>query len=293
VSPTRFRNLLGTGLPLAVVVSLAALAALAAGCAHQSVAPRPPGQVAPPAADLLAALARRHQALRTLELETRTTSWLGGERARATVLMLVDRAGRLRFEVEVPVQGTVAALAVNGSNFSHVDYEHRVFQQGPACPANVARLIPIPLLPEEVAAILLGDAPLGEGAAAQEVSWDGERKADVLVVERKTAGAGATRLWVSMRPAPPPLGYDVLAVEGETPGTRATGQRWRVAYDDLTRKDGIGLPGAIRFAEPGKSFDDGVEIKVKERMGVNRPLRDEVFTLAAPAGFAATTLRCR
>ena len=35
------------------------------------------------------------QAVRAVDLDTRTTSWLGGERTRATVLMLVDRPGRL------------------------------------------------------------------------------------------------------------------------------------------------------------------------------------------------------
>ena len=35
-----------------------------------------------------------------------------------------------------------------------------------------------------------------------------------------------------------------------------------------------------------------VEMKVKERIGTNRPLRDELFTLTAPAGFAVENLRC-
>jgi hypothetical protein len=83
-------------------------------------------------------------------------------------------------------------------------------------------------------------------------------------------------------------GLQVLGVEGEaTPG-----QRWRVAFDDVKSVNGVSLPGRIRFAEPGKSFDDGVEVKVKERMGVNRPLRDESFVLAAPAGFQSEHLPC-
>src|SRR5439155_3838172 len=139
----------------------------------------------------------------------------------------VDRAGRLRFEAEVPVQGAVASLAVHGREFALLDLQHHVFHSGPACPANVARLIPIPLLPEEIAAILLGDAPLGEGARASEVSWDGKRQADLLAVERPaTAGAAATRLWITMKRTA--AGYDVLAVEGQSPAAR---DRWRVSYE--------------------------------------------------------------
>jgi hypothetical protein len=268
-------------------VRLALACALVVGCAT-APQPRPAGQGAPAASELLEALQRRQQGLRTLELETRTTSWLSGERVRATVPMLVDRAGRLRFEFEVPVQGTVASLAVKGKEFALLDLQNHVFHKGPACPANVARLIPIPLLPEEIAAILLGDVPLGEGAHGTEVAWDGKKQADVLAVERSAAGAAATQLWITMKKTA--SGYDILAVEGQSPGATA---RWRVSYEDLRKADGFTLPDLIRFAEPGKSFDDGVEIKVRERLGLNRPLKDEQFTLTAPPGFRIETPLCR
>jgi hypothetical protein len=261
--------------------------ALASGCATAS-SPRPPGQPAPEPNALLESLRQRQAALRTLEIETRSTSWLNGDRVRATVPMLVDRAGRLRFEFEVPVQGSVAALTVRGNEFALLDLQHHVFHQGPACPANVARLIPIPLLPDEIAAILLGDAPLGDTARAREVTWDGKAKADVLAVVRSAAGAAATHLWITMRPSG--AGHDVLAVEGQSPGTSG---RWRVAYEDLSKVGGWNVPGLIKFAEPGKSFDDGVEIKVRERLGVNRPLKDEQFVLTPPSGYKIEQLSCR
>jgi hypothetical protein len=259
-------------------------AVLVAGCATAPT-PRPPGQPVPAASELLEAVQKRQAALRTLEEETRTTSWLNNDRVRATVPMLVDRAGRLRFEAEVAVEGTVAALVVRGQTFAFLDMQHHVFHDGPACPANVGRLIPIPLLPDEIAAILLGDAPLGPGAHAVGVGWDGRLKADVLEVER--AGAAASHLWITMRRTA--AGYDILAVEGQSPG--ATG-RWRVAYEDLAPADGFSLPRVIRFAEPGRSFDQGVEIKVKERFGVNRPLRDDQFELKPPPGYTVQTLLC-
>jgi hypothetical protein len=258
-------------------------------CAHTQVIPRPADRPAPDPQVLFDALSRRHQALRTTEMETRTTSWLGKERVRATVVMLVDRAGRLRFEAEVPVQGAVASLAVRGREFTFLDLQEHVFRRGPACPANVAQLIPIPLGPDEIAAILLGDAPLGDGARPREVTWDGERRADVLVIDRPGAGAAA-RLWVSFVGA---AGgdYDVVAVAGESPP--GAGRRWRVAFESLARNAGApALPGLIRFAEPDRSFDDGVEIKVKDRFGVNRPIADERFLLVPPPGYRLETVSC-
>lgn len=269
--------------------ALAALL-LAASCATTAtVTPRPPTQPEPPAAELLDALKKRHERLRTVEMETRTTSWLSRERVRATVLMLVDRAGRLRFGAEIPLQGVVAQLAVNGRDFSFLDDEKRVFRKGPACPANVALMIPIPLRPEEIAAMLLGDAPLGENARATGVSWDGRAQADVLAVDRSTGGDGAAKLWITLRRRPTPPGYDVLAVEGQSLAAQA---RWRVAFEDHARVGEDALPNVIRFAEPGKSFDEGVEIKVKERMGVNRPIPDDRFVLSPPPGYTVEHLLC-
>jgi hypothetical protein len=58
------------------------------------------------------------------------------------------------------------------------------FSRGPACPANVASLVRIPLGPAEVAAVLLGDArpPGAIDPATAQIVWDDRRGADVLVV---------------------------------------------------------------------------------------------------------------
>ena len=121
---------------------------------------------APTPEALTAALAARQQAVAGMSARVRATSWLGGERVRATVNMLVERDGHLRFEAEVSLQGTVATLATDGATFALLDARKNELSRGPACPANVASLIRIPLAPADVAAILLGDARLPEAADA-------------------------------------------------------------------------------------------------------------------------------
>jgi hypothetical protein len=64
-----------------------------------------------------------------------------------------------------------------------------------------------------------------------------------------------------------------------------------VAYDDLRSEGGWGQPGVIRFAEPGRSFDDGVEIGIKERK-LNPTMSPQAFQLAAPEGFATVNHPC-
>jgi hypothetical protein len=267
-----------------------------ASCGSAFVAKRP--YAAPSGEKLLGELRRRHAAVARINLETRTTSWLGGERLAADVPMVVERAGRLRFDPEISLQGTVASLITDGSSFALADLRKQIFQRGPACPANVALLIRIPLVPAEIAAILLGDAPLPADARATEILWDGHRAADVLVVEGTAGPDGTGRLFISWKRAPSGRSH-VVAVEGEAPARAGRGQgqpgRWRVQYEepvDVRVGDGVwSFPRLIRFAEPGRDFDDGVLIKIAERT-VNPPVRDQAFALVPPEGFVVEEIPC-
>jgi hypothetical protein len=227
----------------------------------------------------MASLRARQAAVRGLNQEARMTSWMGGERVRGTVQMLVDRNGDLRFEAEVSLQGVVAALAVHQGKFVYVDNQKKTFRKGPATPAEVASLIRIPLPAQAVAAILLGDAYLPEGSRALDVTWaDG---ADVLHVQTPES-----ELWINLqRPVPQKPAWEVVAVSGQAPTSKG---RWRVSFGDRQRWDGQAIPTLIRFAEPGRSFDDGVEIKVKERV-VNPTFPPEAFVMEPPPGYLFET----
>jgi hypothetical protein len=74
----------------------ALLGALLLGCGHSAPAVR--AYPAPERAALTDLLAARQQAVRGMNARVRATSWLGGDRVRATVNMLVQRDGHLRFE---------------------------------------------------------------------------------------------------------------------------------------------------------------------------------------------------
>jgi hypothetical protein len=265
----------------ALTLAVAMLAA--GGCCGTRVSNRP---YPPPSADeLVAAVRARQSAVTGMNVEARATSWLGGERVRGTVQMLVARDGRLRFEAEVAVQGTVALLAVDHAEFTFVDNGKHLFRRGPACPANVASLIRIPLEPAQVAAILLGDLPLPADTGDAKLDWDGKRAADVLVLP----GPYGSTFWLGLRRANPAApAWDVVFLEGRGPRDPAP---WRVAYDDFERKGAVALPRLIRFAEPGKDWDDGVEIKIRERVP-NPAFPDGAFTLTPPPGYAIEEAAC-
>ncbi|HEY0715749.1 MAG TPA: hypothetical protein VGF45_23905 [Polyangia bacterium] len=268
---------------------LAAWAAVGA-CKTPVLATRP--HPAPRPEAILAFLQQRQAAIFGVDLETRTTSWMNGERTRATVYMLVDRAGRLRFEAEVALQGTVATLVTDGKRFALTDFQAHLAKVGDACPANVAALIPVPLLPAEIAPILLGDAPVGPGAVIRGITWNGEQAADLVEIEQPRAGKASARFAIGVRPEPDGR-FRIVSVQGDGPGgqTADGGARWQVAFDDFESAGGFAHPGTIRFAEPGRSFDDGVEIKVKSRK-LNPAFRETAFATTPPEGFPVETAAC-
>jgi hypothetical protein len=269
----------------------AAACLLAGTVALACTPPHPPAArpYPPPAADdLLRAVTEHQAAVRAVNARARATSWIGGDRLRATVLMLIDRGGRLRFEAEVSLQGTVATLATDQGRFQLLDLHKNELQQGPACPANVASLIRIPLVPAEVAAILLGDVKLPDGVtpAAATVGWDAASGADVLSV---TDGDRETRVLLRARGGGggAGAGRDIVGASA----TRAGRTLWRTAYEDLDAPSDQRLPSLIRFAENDGSFDDGVEIKIKDRT-LNPALRAQDFTIAPPAGARVIDVGC-
>jgi len=266
------------------VLALLALPLLA-GCPHHARVERayPP----PAAADLRGQLAARQSAVTAINGSARATSWLGGDRIRATVLMLVERAGRVRLEAEVSLQGTVAVLATDGQAFALLDVRKNELRRGPACPANIASLIRIPLSPAEVAAIFLGDAKLPDGDPANDtVDWDGDTGTDVLVVP---APAGQLRYHFRHRDTGAPLLVGVTSVDG------AQKIGWRVAFEEFvdvpSPRGAVSLPQVIHYAEGTSSFDDGVEIKFKDRTA-NEPIAPGAFTLTAPANTPTIEVAC-
>jgi len=274
-----------TAPPRATRWALFVLPLLLAACPRQGLIAR---AYPPPAPDELRQLvAARQRAVTSINGAARATSWLGGDRIRATVLLLVERAGRLRLEAEVSLQGTVAVLTTDGQRFALLDVRKNELRRGPACPANIASLIRIPLSPAEVAAIFLGDAKLpGPDGANDAVDWDGDTGTDVLVVP---SGAGHLRYHFRHRDTGSPLLVGVTAVDA------AEHPVWRAAFEEFvdvsSPRGAVSLPQLIHYAEGTSSFDDGVEIKFKDRTA-NDPISPDTFTLTAPPNTPTIEVAC-
>ncbi len=253
------------------------LLAAVAGC------PLPPVErpYAPPkAAELMAALSARRDKLQTLRAEGRADEMgQGAERVKVTINVLVARGGKLRLEAESPVVGAVATLTTDGDQFQFLDARNNRFLMGPALPCNVARLIGVELLPEQVMSVLTGAAPVeGEPVA---VAWDpmhGGRE----VLELKTPDGGGEKIWLDARNHT----WDVVAAERKDAAQKIL---WRLTQEDFSDKSGFRLPEHTFIEQPARHADVRITWRNQEP---NVTPKDGVFHLD-PGGVAAQTVGCQ
>ena len=76
-------------------------------------------------------------------------------RIRGTVLMILERPDRVRFDAMTQF-GPAAVLTSDGETFALTDLREDRFFVGPTCPQNIARLLGMPLTAEEIAQLLVG-----------------------------------------------------------------------------------------------------------------------------------------
>src|SRR6266568_5161581 len=242
-----------------------------AGCPS---AARPRPYPAPEASALVAHVRSIRDRASSLNAKTKSDVRIGGDRANVTVLMFAAWGGKLRFQAHDPNESTAADLASDGRRYCFIDVHHNCGECGPATPANVARMVRIPLEPDQVVALLLGVAPLIDGDAS--VEWDAGNGHELLSLRRgeqveRVVLDGADQRW------------DVLEAELKDGGKTVWTTRHK-DFHEVQTKDGktVRLPGASLF-EQG---DDTVRIQWNDQL-VGEPLDDAKFRLDIPAGLPA------
>lgn len=232
-------------------------ASLLASCAGASC-PRETFTSAPP---LLRSFASMRSPARSLRAEARVDRRDTSGRIRGTVLMLLERPDRVRFDAMTQF-GPAAVLTSDGHEFALVDLRENRFFVGPSCAENIERLLGLPLDGQDVALFLFGETPLIE-ADDEQVVCDGGH----YVVTRR-ATDGTTQVLV----------LDVRQADVESPTTeqrlrlRSSELRdadgaivWRVRYDDHrviedphdteVPRRGVAMPFTIHFELPSHDID--------------------------------------
>jgi len=123
-------------------------ALLLCGCAGQ----RPPSGPAPTPERLFAKLDAAKRLATEADIE-----WFGADRARFRGVLVAERPDRFRIEVLSPFEEPVEVVVSDGDTLWRLTRDR--FRVGPATPEHVADVLPVPLSPEDLVAMVLGGAP--------------------------------------------------------------------------------------------------------------------------------------
>lgn len=270
--------------PLAPLLAAATLAA----CGGASC----PTTLFPGGAEALAARRRLVSPVQTLRAEARVTQRGRDGRIRGTVFMMLERPDRVRFDAMTQM-GPAAVLTSDGTSFALKDLRENRFLVGPSCPANVARLLGIPLSGEDVARFLLGDTPLlDDPDPAIRCNEDGR----YLVALQDADGRRQEvelEVWEADRGAPPERQrLRLLRSERFHPDGRV---EWRATFDDyepvVDQATGgrVEIPKDIRFEHPEANADTRVKMRDVD-LGVELPA--DAFRQSTPPGLTPEHVAC-
>jgi len=249
---------------LAALVAGAACAALA-GCHPR----RPPPDLSADPVELLAAVRAEQARARTVQGQARVSVESKAGSGGVDQFLAAEKPGRVRVESLDFFGNVLSVLAVDGPELTLFDAKEKVFYRGAATRENVARLVPVPLSPEELATLLCGSAPLLDGDPVSAAPGDGvmvltlRRGALTQVLE---IGAGAAVEASRTRrdgggDAPALLDADFTDLR-----TGATRGGLRLPTDVATRAPGVSL--ALHWRE----------------LTVNEAVDPALFRLAPPPG---------
>lgn len=251
---------------LALLLSAFLLTGCPQRIARPEGAPTEPGPV-------LAKLAERAAAVKSLSGMLALEVWQGDERVRLRQLVMVVRPDRIRVDTLSPFDQPLAMMASDGRTLTVYSLEHKRYEQGPATPANLARLLRLPLSGEELTALLAGGAPVPPGATTT-LDWDDELGAHLLEI---TSGSRRQRIWVE------PAAY-------RTVGLRTwEGDRTVLAarFGDYDGEGPTAVPRRMRFEVPGQ--DLRVDARFEDHtLNVEPPA--DAFTIPPPQGIPITPL---
>ncbi|MDB4969547.1 MAG: hypothetical protein JWN44_5236 [Myxococcales bacterium] len=249
---------------------------LAAGCPKPAMRPYPP----PTGEELLAALRGRAEHLKSLRATAKVDHFAnGGERVRIKANILVARGGKLRFEADSPLGGALATLTSDGTQFSLLDVRNNRFLTGPAKACNVARLIRLAIPPDDVVAVLMGEAPL-EGKL-KGVTWDPNHGGrEVLTLSTADGGEETIQLDAAEKR------WDVMRAERRDAGGKVL---WRVTNSGFKDHGGVRLPDVSDIEEPPHGADAEIKFRAVEP---NVELPEELFRLPPPQGLTPEAADC-
>lgn len=252
---------------------LLALAALSlTGCPDRY---RKPDGFQTDPAPYVEAVRQRNAQVRSLAGQLKLEVWRGSERVRLKQLFAVQVPDKLRLSALTPFGQELSVLVSDGETLSIWAQDEKRFYRGAASAQNLARLVPVPLEPEALGALLRGSVPLLSDPEEQTVSWSGEHGWAVLTLAR-----GEVVERIGFEPAHNRIVSLRLTKGGALVLKARMGQ-----YDGTDAK--TAMPRRLRLEAPGAEATVDVEVV---DVTVNPDLPTEAFELEPPRGITVEPL---
>ncbi|HEX4355729.1 MAG TPA: hypothetical protein VHZ95_22535 [Polyangiales bacterium] len=246
-----------------------------------------------PLRDADQALARRDASLvgvDAIRAEARVDQRAKQGRIRGTVLMFVERSGRVRFDV-VTQFGPVAILTSDGEHFAYADFRENRYLTGETCPQNIARLLGVPLTAADTARFLLGGTPVLE-TKSRELK---QRDDGSYTVTLHAADGAKQELDLAVYPADlkKPAEQQRLYLLRSELFNPTGGKVWRVSYEDVAplgkEADAPLMPQRVHIEQPASSSDTLVHFK---EVAKNPRIPDDAFVQTPRPGMREEEATC-
>ena len=233
---------------------------------------RPPEVTAMPAPEVVLAELRTAGAGKSsLRAEGRVTYFGEKGRVRLKAVILGERPGHFRIETLSPFEQPIDVMACDGARLWLLSGDR--LREGPATPENIARLLPLPLYPEEVVDVLLGGVPSGDRFQATQVEPAEEGQWRLHL-----AGANGERAQLLIDPVAKLVRRSALL---DTDGK----ERVTVDFGDFSAPegsaDGREMPQESVVKLPGRDFDMTIKLTKAQ---VDVALDPSLFRINAPPG---------
>lgn len=227
----------------------------------------PPADYSDDPARLTAAVERRSAAVQRLTAELAIEAWQDDERVRLKQLVAVDGQGRLRIDVLSPFGQPLSTLVSDGARLMIYTLEDKTFRIGAATPQNLARLLPVHIEPDTLAALMRGAVPIMAHERST-VTWNASSGAYRLELQQ-----GARLQQIEFEPEALRV-VSLRAFDGEK-------LRYLARFGDYSGAGDAVVPRRMRFEVPGEEVR--VDISVVDHT-LNPDLPEEAFVLEPPRG---------
>lgn len=228
---------------------------------------------------MLASMEARLAPMRNMSAYSRISYYDKTGRKAARMDILVARPASLRFSALTPTSDLIADLASDGKNFTSFQRGASDCYTGPACPENVARLLPLVMPGAELAKVLLGGAPVIPHDD-EKLWWD--RSAGAYCVELTDQQQQRQRIWIT----------HCEGLVMRTTLHRAGELVFDLRFDEVKRVGEHLLPHEIQLKMKRGDVDLKIEYREVELNSSELQPDSEAFRIQCPAGTNIRVLAC-